>query len=263
MAERFIRYVEGTSVVHKLDPRAKFFFVLSVVVCASLAYHLVLVLPLLAASLASYLAAGLPWEKVKTTWKFVLFIILFLSLLNYLFVAVLFHPQRRQLGFEQALEPGILLRVFTPVVKLLTIAVATITLVYTTPYNLYAPALGQMGVNYKTAYVLQLGFRYLPEFVSEMKKTLEAQMARGYRPRGSRNIFARILSLAPLVVPVTISATLSIYDIADAMELRGFGEEGCHTWFRRLRMGKLDKALTLASAASLTLYTLLFVLRPF
>ena len=262
MVERFIRYVEVTSVVHKLDPRAKFFFVLSVVVCASLAYHPVLVLPLLAASLAFYLAARLPWEKVKTTWKYVLFIVLFLSLLNYLFVAVLFHPQRGQPGFEQALEPELLLRVFTPVVKLLTIAVATITLVYTTPYNLYAPALGQMGVNYKAAYVLQLGFRYLPEFVSEMKKTLEAQIARGYRPRGGRNIFARILSLAPLVVPVTISATLSIYDIADAMELRGFGERQCHTWYRRLQMEKADKALALASAAALLVYASLFILRP-
>uniref|UniRef100_A0A7C3SKD8 Energy-coupling factor transporter transmembrane protein EcfT n=1 Tax=Thermofilum pendens TaxID=2269 RepID=A0A7C3SKD8_THEPE len=262
MTEHLIRYVEGTSVVHKLDPRTKFFFVLSIIVCTSIAYHLALVLPLLTASLAFYAAARLPWKSVRATWKFVLLIILFLSLLNYLFVAVLFHPQRGQLSIEQALEPGLLLRVVTPVVKLLTIAAATITLVYTTPYNLYAPALGQMGISYKAAYVIQLGLRYLPEFMGEMRKTLEAQMARGYRPRGGRNIFARILSLAPLVVPVTISATLSIYDIADAMELRGFGERQCHTWYRRLRMGRTDRALALASAATLLAYAVLFVLRP-
>jgi energy-coupling factor transport system permease protein len=261
MTERFIRYIEGTSVVHKLDPRAKFFFVFSIIASASIAYNIILVLPLLAVSAGLYLAAKLPWDKVKTTWKFVLFIILFLSLMNYLFVAVLFHQPRGQPDIELAFDPELFLMVFTPVVKLLTVAVATITLVYTTPYNLYAPALGQMGLNYKAAYVIQLGLRYMPEFIEEMRKTLEAQMARGYRPRGGRNIFARILSLAPLVVPVTVSAALSTYDIADAMELRGFGERSCHTWFRKLQLKKADKALILASSATLILYFTLFLTR--
>ena len=38
--------------------------------------------------------------------------------------------------------------------------------------------------------------------------------------------------------------------------------KGLRTWFRRLRMGEADKALTLASAAAMVLYALLFLARP-
>ncbi|MEM0495191.1 MAG: energy-coupling factor transporter transmembrane component T [Thermofilum sp.] len=258
MASRVIRYVEGSSVVHALDPRAKLTLVFSLILSATLAYSVPLVLPLLLASLAFYLAAKLPWSKVKGTWKIVATIILFLSLLNYLFVAVLFHPPEA----PSAVSSEIFVRVFTPILKLLTVALAAITLVYTTPPNLYAPALGQMGLSYKAAYVIQLGLRYFPEYIEEMRRTLEAQMARGYRPRGGGNFIARILNLAPLVVPVTVSASLSIYDVADAMELRGFGESGCHTWLRKLKMSARDKAVVAVSLALLAAYVALYVARP-
>ena len=59
---------------------------------------------------------------------------------------------------------------------------------------------------------------------------------------------------------MTVSAALSIYDIADAMELRGFGRERCHTWYRELRMSRLDKALTAGSGALRATYVALRIL---
>ncbi|MEM0335886.1 MAG: hypothetical protein QXT33_05740 [Thermofilum sp.] len=72
---------------------------------------------------------------MKSTWKIVATIILFLSLLNYLFVAVLFHP----LEAPSAASSEIFVRVFTPILKLLTVALAAIALVYTTPPNYTLP----------------------------------------------------------------------------------------------------------------------------
>lgn len=259
MAYRLIRYVEGDSVVHRLDPRVKLTLVFSILISAILAYNLLTILVLLAVSLTFHLAAGLPWSKVKSTWRVVLVVVLFLSFLNYLFVAVLFRPAESQ---GAVINEEILLRVVSPVLKLLTVAAAAITLVYTTPPNLYAPALGQMGISYKAAYVIQLGLRYFPEYIEEMRRTLEAQMARGYRPRGGRNVVARILNLAPLVVPVTISAALSIYDVADAMELRGFGENKCHTWLRQLKLARLDWIVLVCSYALLATYAAFYLLKP-
>lgn len=262
MTSKIIRYVEGESTVHKLDPRSKLILVFSVVICTTLAYNLALAISILVFSLTIYSLARLPWSKTKNTWRFILFIIAFLSLLNYLFVAVLFRPVRQPLGLEMLLKPEILIGVFTPVVKLLALAAATITFVYTTPPYLYAPALGQIRLNYKAAYVVQLGLRYIPEFMEEMKRTLDAQMARGYKPKGGGNLIAKIVALAPLVVPVTVSATLSIYDIADAMELRGFGEAECHTWFRALKFRKVDFAVVAISMILTAAYTAFFVFKP-
>ncbi len=156
-------------------------------------------------------------------------------------------------------SPKVILAAATPVVKLLALAIATATLVFTTSPNLYAPALGQMGFSYKQAYVIQLALRYVPELIAEMRKTLEAQMARGFKPKGGKNPISRLLALLPLIVPVTIAATLSIYDIADAMELRGFGEERCHTWYRELRLTMLDKTIVLGSFVLGGLYVAIFL----
>lgn len=255
MSSRFIKYIEGYSVIHKLDPRAKFTFIFFLVLSLTLAFHIVLVLPLLAISLFFYSLSELPWSKTKGTWKFVLTVIIALSLLNYLTIVLLYAKGSL---IETLFSWEVISRAVTPVLKLLALALATATLVFTTPPNLYAPALGQMGIPYKAAYIIQLALRYVPEFIAEMSRTLEAQMARGFRPRGGKNPVAKLLSIVPLVVPVTISATMSIYDIADSMELRGFGEEKCHTWYRELKLSRRDKLLLAFSYSLGAFYIALF-----
>lgn len=257
MASRFIKYIEGDSLVHKLDPRAKLTFIFFMVLSLSLASNILSVIPLLMISLVFYSSAKLPWSKTKATWKFISVIIVVLSLLNYLTIVLLYSEGPL---LERLTSPDALRRAITPVLKLLSLALVTATLVFTTPPNLYAPALGQMGFPYRAAYVVQLALRYVPEFIAEMGRTLEAQMARGFRPRGGRNPLARVLSVIPLVVPVTISATLSIYDIADSMELRGFGEERCHTWYRELKLSKKDKLLLAFSCSLGVIYILLLTI---
>ncbi|HDM24106.1 MAG TPA: energy-coupling factor transporter transmembrane protein EcfT [Candidatus Bathyarchaeota archaeon] len=262
MRTRFIRYIEGKSVIHRLDPRSKLIFVFSILLSLTVAPNILFLIPLLAVSLAFYFSARLPWSKTKTTWKFVLAIILVLSTLNLLTLSILYGgAQTLEDVIAQLTSKEVLLKSLTPVTKLLTLAIATVTFIFTTPPHLYAPALGQMGVPYKVAYIVQLALRYIPEYIDEMKKTLEAQMARGFRPKGGKNPIARILSVVPLVVPVTISATLSIYDIADAMELRGFGEKRCHTWYRKLRMMRRDKLLIMISIALAAIYVAIFLMR--
>jgi len=257
MSTRFIKYIEGESSIHKLDPRAKLTFTFFLVISLSLAYSISLVIPLLLISLAFYSLARLPWSKTKATWKFILLIIIVLSLLNYTTIVLLYAEGPL---IETLTSPEVVKRALIPVLKLLSLALATATLVFTTPPNLYAPALGQMGIPYRAAYVIQLALRYIPEFIAEMNKTLEAQMARGFRPRGGRNPIAKLLSIIPLVVPVTISATLSIYDIADSMELRGFGEGRCHTWYRELKLTSKDKLLLAISYLIGAIYIALFIM---
>ncbi|RDD53153.1 MAG: energy-coupling factor transporter transmembrane protein EcfT [Candidatus Korarchaeota archaeon NZ13-K] len=255
MSSRFIRYIEGDSAIHRLDPRSKLTFIFFMVLSLTLASNILLVIPLLAISLAFYSLAKLPWSRTMTTWRFILVIIVVLSLLNYLTIVLIYGEGSLM---ERLTSPEAIRRALMPVLKLLSLALVTATLVFTTPPNLYAPALGQMGLPYRAAYVIQLALRYVPEFTAEMSRTLEAQMARGFRPRGGRNPVARLLSIVPLVVPVTISAALSIYDIADSMELRGFGEERCHTWYRELRLTLRDKLLLLLSYSLGSVYLLAF-----
>ncbi len=107
-------------------------------------------------------------------------------------------------------------------------------MVLTTDPSLYWPSLARMGIPYKGACVFDLAMRYLPAYVNDLGTTLNAQMARGYRTKGGKNIFATIINTIPLIIPVSVNATLSVYEVADAMELRTFGAKKQRTWFRMI-----------------------------
>ena len=253
---RLIKYIEGKSIIHNLDPRAKIIFVFSILFSLTISSSIILLIPLLIISFSFYLLAKLPLKKTITTWKFIFIIIVVLSLLNLLTISILYKHGGNIIfeifGFE--ITDEMIQRAILPIIKLLSLAIVTITLVFTTSPKLYAPALGQMHIPYKLAYIIQLAFRYIPEYIAEMQKTLEAQMARGFKPKGGKNPLAKILSIIPLIVPVTISAALSIYDIADAMELRGFGEKENHTWYRKLNFNKKDILLIMLSILIIVIY---------
>ena len=63
-----------------------------------------------------------------------------------------------------------------------------------------------------------LVLRYLPAYAKDLETTMNAQMARGYKLKGGKGLFARIINTVPLLLPVSIGAMLSIYDIADGAE---------------------------------------------
>jgi len=59
------------------------------------------------------------------------------------------------------------------------------------------------------------------------------------------------VNTVPLLLPVTINATLSVYDVADAMELRAFGSKKQRTWYRTVHLRPLDYAAQVVIAFSL------------
>jgi energy-coupling factor transport system permease protein len=113
-------------------------------------------------------------------------------------------------------------------------------LVNTTDPGLYAPALAKLKVPYKGAFVVDLAMRYVPVYTEELETTMNAQMARGYKVKARGGLFASILNTVPLIVPVAMNAMLSIYDVADAMELRAFGAEKTRTWYRTVSFKRRD-----------------------
>jgi energy-coupling factor transport system permease protein len=124
--------------------------------------------------------------------------------------------------------------------RLLSLAIVSFCVVMTTDPATYAPALARLGIPYKGAYVVDLALRYLPTYASELETTMNAQMARGYKARTRGGLFARIANTVPLLLPVTINATLSVYDVADAMELRAFGAKKERTWYRTVQFKRAD-----------------------
>jgi energy-coupling factor transport system permease protein len=238
-----IKYFPGSSLLHRLDPRTKFLLViLFIVIEVAFLDIRLLLLPFLA-SVILYASTRVPWKEVKGTWKFLLTIIVLISSINALFTFVgMTIPHPHIIGgfwiFKVSTE-GLSLAVGS-IMRFLSLAIVSMCVVNTTDPGLYAPALAKLKVPYKGAFVVDLAMRYLPVYVEELEVTKNAQMARGYKVKVRGGFFARILNTVPLIVPVAMNAMLSIYDVADAMELRAFGAQKTRTWYRTPTFSKVD-----------------------
>ena len=243
-----IKYFPGNTLLHRLDPRTKFLLVvLFVVIEVAFLDIRLLIFPFLA-SIFLYVSAKVPWNEVKGTWKFLLTIMLFISSVNAFFT---FHsflgmsiPNPHviaELWIFKVTAEGIVLAL-AAFMRFLSLVTVSMCLVNTTDPGLYAPALAKLKVPYKGAFVVDLAMRYVPVYTEELETTMNAQMARGYNVKTKGGLFASILNTVPLIVPVAMNAMLSIYDVADAMELRAFGAEKTRTWYRMVSFKARDYA---------------------
>jgi energy-coupling factor transport system permease protein len=236
--------------MHRLDPRTKLlllvFFIFIEVAFRDIR---IVAIPFLV-SLILYFSARIPFREVKGTWKFLLVLIVVISSINTLFTLVGItvaapHVVFRYWIFTVTQEGESL--ALAAVMRLLSLAIVSITLVLTTDPGLYGPAMSKIGIPYRIGYVFDLAIRYVPTYANDIEVTMNAQMARGYKPRGARRgILSNIVNTVPLIVPVSIAAMLSIYDIADAMELRAFGVKKERTWYREVRF-KTEDYLTVVA----------------
>jgi len=238
-----IKYFPGNTLLHRLDPRTKFLLVvLFVVIEVAFLDIRLLVFPFVA-SILLYVSAKIPWQEVKGTWKFLFAAIVIISTLNAFFTFLGLNVPNphiiAQFWIFKATTEGIFLALGS-LMRFLSLAIISMCVVSTTDPGLYAPALAKLKVPYKGAFVVDLAMRYMPVYVEELETTKNAQMARGYKVKIRGGFFASILNTVPLIVPVAMNAMLSIYDVADAMELRAFGAERTRTWYRTVTFKKID-----------------------
>ncbi|MDG6921626.1 MAG: energy-coupling factor transporter transmembrane protein EcfT [Nitrososphaerota archaeon] len=260
----YLRYFRGSTFLHRLDPRAKL-LILLFFIFVEIAFRdvRIIVIPF-AAALILYLSARIPFREVKGTWRFMVLLIVIIGGINGVFLFAFpganAHVIARYWFFTVTIE-GISAAT-AAILKLFAVAIVTVTMVLTTDPSLYGPSLAKLGIPYKGAYVFDLAMRYLPAYVNDLETTLNAQMARGYRTKGGKNIFATIINTIPLIIPVSINAMLSVYEVADAMELRAFGAKKHRTWFRTIVFKQSDYAVVAVVLVALAVFVYLRVLDP-
>lgn len=75
------------------------------------------------------------------------------------------------------------------------------------------------------AFMLTTALRFVPDFLTDSKMTLDAQSCRGYSNRGS--IFKRGLAYIAIVRPLVMRAINKSETLALSMQLKGFGATHC------------------------------------
>ena len=203
------QFTPGTSILHRLDARAKFFgflILIAATVCtdAWLGYAL-----LLAVTAAVVAICGLPLRTALASVARMGWFFLLIFVMNALFFATddaIWHWWILTLSV-----PGIVQGAQVTVRLEITGAIQTLL----SPLRLVRLPVEDI------AMILSVAVQFIPTLLEETDTIRKAQIARGARFE-SRRLHERAQAMLPLIVPIFLSAFKRADELAMAMEARGY-----------------------------------------
>ena len=235
----FGQYVEGDSLIHRLDPRVKIVLSFLYIVMIFLAESVSAFALLFVASAVFMLMTGIPLKLFIRAMRPLIFIIVFTAVINLFFMTgehVVFEYR-----FIRVYREGIINACLIVLRILMLIVSTSVFLTYTTTPLALTDALEQL-LNplkkikvpvHEFSMMMTIALRFIPTLIDETQKIINAQTARG-ADFSSGGLIKRGRALIPILIPLFISAFRRADELATAMECRCYtGGEG------RTRMNSL------------------------
>ena len=247
----FGQYYEGKSLIHKLDPRAKLFFVIIYIVAIFLARDVYGFIPLGAIVILSVIISRVPIRVILKGLKPLIFIVLFTAILN------VFWTNGTHMIFQKELIPSfwtitlyregfINAGILALRITLLLIATTLYFSYTTTPIALtdgIESALSPLKLIkipiHEFAMMMTIALRFIPTLVEETSKIMNAQKARG-ADFSSGGLIKKAKSLIPIIIPLFVSAFRRADELATAMECRCYRGGKGRTKMRIMKMRFFD-----------------------
>ncbi|MBQ3791780.1 MAG: energy-coupling factor transporter transmembrane protein EcfT [Clostridia bacterium] len=226
------QYVEGKSLLHRLDPRFKIVGTILYIVAVFLARNLWSFGLLSAFSLVMILLSGVPLRILLRSMRPLLFIALFTAVLNIFWLkgeTLLLQWWIIEIYLEGLINAGLL------VLRIMLLLLTTgVMLTYTTTPIALTDGLEQLLSPLKVFHLpvhefsmmMTIALRFIPTLTEETEKIMNAQKARG-ADFSSGGLIRRAKALLPILVPLFVSAFRRADELATAMECRCYiGGEG-------------------------------------
>lgn len=261
------KYKEKDIFVQRLDPRARFIFMLAMLFSLIYFWDLRYLAAFFGLALVQYAMAQISFRDARFAW-FILAPVLTLM------IVFTFLTGRSGTGVYEghtliteweiwffSIDVTVEKTTFAIAQALRLPAMALFAIVIPYSYNPihFGPMFRGLGLPDKFAYAMDLAFRLVPTLGRDFLTTYDAQRARGYElERGKGGIVGLIRRIAPLLVPVVIQAVVGGEEVIDAMDLRAFGV-GPRTWYTKLEYKPIDKALIGLSVGILVVCTMLSI----
>ncbi len=222
----FGKYIPIDSLMHKLDPRAKliglFLMIAAVFVPKSWWVFLVIALVLTVA----LLFAKIGIKMIVQSFKPMIMMMIFLLVINSLTVKtgdVMF-----MIGSFAVYKDAVFNTLFVVVRLLLMISITTLLTATTNPLDLtlgiewlLKPLEAVHFPAHEVAMMVSIALRFIPTIIEETMRIMNAQKSRGVDFENGR-LSEKISAILSLIVPLFSVAFERAYQLADAMEARGY-----------------------------------------
>ena len=237
------RYKEKGTAIHKLNPFCKLVWVASILVL-TLIFDNPLYLLLLFLSTLPLIMAARVWREWASLMKFALCLCLAIIIINTL---VSYHGSHLlwQAPFRIPLmgTPVITLEaIFYGVgmsLRLLAIISAFAILTFAIHPDDIMLAMIKIKLPYKSVLVTSLSTRFVPTLIDDVERISDVQRSRGLElDRGK--LAQRIKSRMAIIIPLLSNSLDRTIQVAEAMESRAFGSGEKRTFYKDIKLSRLD-----------------------
>jgi len=235
----YFDYQASNSILHRLDPRTKLLFVI-VITCVTILFRDLVPLLLLFAFIFPFIFLGNFFKKWLKAVLMMLPLILLIVLLNALLLKDVDSPTIS--GIAMAVR-------FVCLTAVLGLFFQTVS-----PDDI-SQMLVKFKFPYSLAWAISTAYRFIPTLAKETATIAAAQKSRGLQIDRGR-LLKRLRNMIPLLIPIFASALRRSWQLAEAIESRGWNAVKKRTYLYMLKLKWYDYLLILFSLALFALFLL-------
>ena len=225
------QFVAGNSFVHKLDPRTKILIMILYIAMTFLVKRIYFFAIPLAYLIMELLLSRISLKYIAKSLKPIRLLLIVMFILNLFFTKG--ETVLLDLGFWKLTLEAVVQSFFLSVRIILLVAGASMLTLTTSPIaltdgieRLLSPLKVFRFPAHELAMMMTIALRFIPTLMDESEKIKNAQMARG-ADFESGNVFRRVKSMIPILIPLFVSSFRKADELATAMESRCYhGGEG-------------------------------------
>lgn len=248
-----INLIPGDTYLHKLSGATKTRMFAVLIVVTIMTFDVRILFPLLVIGLFAFFSLKPDWKQIW--WLIVLVIIGNLTNL------VLYWLASPDAGMEYSNGSTVLYAfndylivtaetmwyLFARMVKMMTTFFLSLTYILAITPSEVAAGLYSMRVPYKLCAVVALALRYIPDIGRDYTNIKVSMQCRGVELDAKRaSLLSRLKQTVLILVPLIISSFDRIGNIANAMDLRGFGKKKKRTYYSEHEPTKADNIFKVA-----------------
>ena len=237
------RYRDKGTAIHRLNPFVKLVWVAAIFVLSLVFNHPLYLLLLFLSTLPLVIAAKV-WREWASVMKFALYLSLAIIIIN---AIVSYHGShvlwQAPFRIPPLGAPIITLEaVFFGVgmsLRLLTIISAFTILTSAVHPDDIMLAMIKLKLPYKSVLVTSLSTRFIPTLIDDVERISDVQRSRGLElDRG--NLVQKIRSRMAIIIPLLSNSLDRTVQVAEAMESRAFGSGDKRSFYKEIKLGRLD-----------------------
>lgn len=234
--------------LHQLTGTTKVRLFIVATVYLIMSWDLRLILPVLFAGVIGLISMRPNWKPIRI--MFVFFIVM--NVLN-LFLFFIADPDigSKFCASRTVLAdlPGYLYvsgetlwYLFTRFIKILATFTVSITFMLSITPSEFAAGLYSVKVPYKICTVVELAYRCIPDIVRDYQNISTSMQARGVEMDPKKiGLWKRLKQMVLIIVPLLLSSFDKVGNIANAMDLRGYGKLKKRSYYAEHEMTAADK----------------------